>query len=105
MIDTASRTARSAGRAATVDKQALVRAALNEITNNYRQANLSSVAHSYRVSLAYVSECVRAETGKTYKELLQQHRLELAEVQYIFQFISLKDHLIFHGRILLVRIS
>ncbi len=78
MIDTASRTARSAGRAATVDKQALVRAALNEITNNYRQANLSSVAHSYRVSLAYVSECVRAETGKTYKELLQQHRLELA---------------------------
>ena len=78
MIDTASRTARSAGRAATVDKQALVRAALNEITNNYRQANLSSVAHSYQVSLAYVSECVRAETGKTYKELLQQHRLELA---------------------------
>ena len=30
------------------------------------------------MSLASVSECVRAETGRTYKELLQRHRLETA---------------------------
>lgn len=66
------------GRSGTVDKEALVRAALDEIANNYREANLSNVAHAYQVSLAYVSECVRAETGKTYKELLQKHRLEMA---------------------------
>ena len=30
------------------------------------------------VSLAYVSECVRAQTGRTYKELLQKHRMETA---------------------------
>ena len=78
MIETGTRKARAAGRGATVDKQALVRAALDEIVHNYKQANLSSVAHTYQVSLAYVSECVRAETGRTYKELLQQPRLELA---------------------------
>ena len=66
------------GRSGTVNKEALVRAALDEIANNYREANLSNVAHAYQVSLAYVSECVRAETGKTYKELLQKHRLETA---------------------------
>ena len=65
-------------RSGTVNKEALVRAALDEIANNYREANLSNVAQAYQVSLAYVSECVRAETGKTYKELLQKHRLETA---------------------------
>ena len=79
MIQTAMKNVRSAsGRSGVVDKQALVRAALNEISTNYREANLSSVARSYQVSLAYVSECVRAETGRTYKELLQRHRLETA---------------------------
>ena len=57
---------------------ALVRAALQEITQNYREASLSNVARAYGVSLAYVSECVRAQTGKTYKELLQRHRMETA---------------------------
>lgn len=66
------------GRSGTVNKEALVRAALDEIVNNYWEANLSNVARTYEVSLAYVSECVRAETGKTYKELLQKHRLETA---------------------------
>ena len=36
------------------------------------------MARAYGVSLAYVSECVRAQTGKTYKELLQKHRMETA---------------------------
>ena len=39
---------------------------------------LSPARRTYGVSLAYVSECVRAQTGKTYKELLQKHRMETA---------------------------
>ena len=75
MTETGTKDVRAAGRSGAVDREALVRAALDEIVTNYREANLSSVARSY---LAYVSECVRAETGRTYKELLQKHRLELA---------------------------
>ena len=63
---------------AAVSRAELVQAALDEITQNYREASLSNVARSYGVSLAYVSECVRAQTGRTYKELLQKHRMETA---------------------------
>lgn len=66
------------GRSATVSREALVQAALDEITTNYREASLSNVARTYGVSLAYVSECVRTQTGRTYKELLQKHRMETA---------------------------
>ena len=62
----------------TVNRSTLVQAALNEVNQNYREASLSNVAREYGVSLAYVSECVRAETGKTYKDLLQKRRLETA---------------------------
>ena len=65
-------------RGETVSREALVQAALQEITQNYREASLSNVAREYGVSLAYVSECVRAQTGRTYKELLQKHRMETA---------------------------
>ena len=65
-------------RSETVSREALVQAALKEITQNYREASLSNVAREYGVSLAYVSECVRAQTGRTYKELLQKHRMETA---------------------------
>ena len=65
-------------RAEMVSREALVQAALKEITQNYREASLSNVARAYGVSLAYVSECVRAQTGRTYKELLQRHRMETA---------------------------
>ena len=65
-------------RGETVSREALVQAALQEITQNYREASLSNVARTYGVSLAYVSECVRAQTGKTYKELLQKQRMETA---------------------------
>ncbi len=64
-------------RTEAVSRDALVRAALRN-TQNYREASLSNVARAYGVSLAYVSECVRAQTGKTYKELLQKHRMETA---------------------------
>ena len=50
-------------RAEMVSREALVQAALKEITQNYREASLSNVARAYGVSLAYVSECVRAQTG------------------------------------------
>ena len=46
-------------------EEALVQAALQEITQNYREASLSNVARTYGVSLAYVSECVRTQTDKT----------------------------------------
>ena len=52
MIGTGTRDARAAGRGATVDKPAPVRAALDAIVHNYRQDTLSSVAHTYQVSLA-----------------------------------------------------
>ena len=66
------------GRSDPISREVLVQAALQEITQNYREASLSNVARTYGVSLAYVSECVRAQTGKTYKELLQKHRMETA---------------------------
>ena len=65
-------------RTGQISRAELVQAALDEITKNYREASLSNVARSYGVSLAYVSECVRAQTGRTYKELLQKHRMETA---------------------------
>ena len=65
-------------RAEAVSREALVQAALQAIPQNYREASLSNVARSYGVAPAYVSECVRAQTGKTYKELLQKHRMETA---------------------------
>ena len=65
-------------RMEAVSRDALVQAALQEINQNYREASLSNVARAYGVSLAYVSECVRAQTGRTYKELLQKHRMETA---------------------------
>ena len=52
-------------RGETVSREALVQAALHEITQNYREASLSNVARSYGVSLAYVSECVRAQTRRS----------------------------------------
>ena len=42
-------------RGEAVSREALVQAALQEITQNYREASLSNVARSYGVSLAYVS--------------------------------------------------
>ncbi len=61
-----------------IDREELVKAALDEIAHNYREASLSNVAHKFGVSLAYVSECVRIKTGRTYKELLQKRRIETA---------------------------
>ena len=41
------------GRGETISREALVQAALNEITSNYREACLTNVARAYGVSLAF----------------------------------------------------
>lgn len=57
----------------------LVLAALREIEDDCRGASLTRVAQAYHVSLPYVSALVRQATGSTFKELLQQKRLDRAQ--------------------------
>lgn len=57
----------------------LVLAALREIEENCRDACLSEVAARFRVSPPYLSARVKAVTGHTFKELLQQKRLDKAQ--------------------------
>ena len=57
----------------------LVLAALREIEDDCRSASLSRVAEQYHVSLAYLSALIRQATGSTFKELLQQKRLDRAQ--------------------------
>lgn len=57
----------------------LVLAALREIEDDCRGASLSRVAERYHVSLPYLSALVRQATGSTFKELLQQKRLDRAQ--------------------------
>lgn len=56
----------------------LVTQALREVEENYKTANLSSLAEQRGVSVAYVSRLVRSATGKTFKQLLQEKRLTKA---------------------------
>ena len=71
---------------AAVSREELVQAALDEITKNYREASLSNVARSYGVSLAYVSECVRAQTGRTY------HRVPLPSPKMKCRTSAFRQH-------------
>ena len=57
----------------------LVLAALREIEDNCRDASLSYVAERFHVSLPYLSALIRQATGNTFKELLQQKRLDRAQ--------------------------
>ena len=57
----------------------LVLAALREIEDDCRGASLSRVAEQYHVSLPYLSALIRQATGSTFKELLQQKRLDRAQ--------------------------
>lgn len=65
-------------RSQTIDRDKMVEAALTQIQKNYRSASLTEVAQAYGASLAYVSVCVKAQTGKSFKTLLQKRRLEVA---------------------------
>ena len=51
-------------RGETVSREALVQAALQEITQNYREASLSNVARTYGVSLAGLCADALADIGK-----------------------------------------
>ena len=57
----------------------LVLAALREIEDDCRSASLTRVAQMYHVSLPYLSALIRRATGSTFKELLQQKRLDRAQ--------------------------
>lgn len=57
----------------------LVLAALREIEENCRGASMSQVAARFGVSPPYLSARVKAVTGHTFKELLQQKRLDKAQ--------------------------
>lgn len=55
-----------------------VLAALREIEENYRSADLTRLAGRLQVSLPYLSHAVHCATGKTFKELLREKRLAQA---------------------------
>lgn len=55
-----------------------VLAALREIEENYRGADLTRLAGELHVSLPYLSHAVSSATGKTFKELLLEKRLDRA---------------------------
>lgn len=55
-----------------------VLAALREIQDNYRQADLTRLARELHVSLPYLSSAIHAATGKTFKELLLEKRMARA---------------------------
>lgn len=55
-----------------------VLAALREIEENYRGADLTRLAGELHVSLPYLSSAVHAATGKTFKELLLEKRMARA---------------------------
>lgn len=55
-----------------------VLAALREVEENYQDADLTRLAGELHVSLPYLSHAVRSSTGKTFKELLLEKRLDRA---------------------------
>ena len=58
----------------------LVLAALREVEENYRDADLTRLAGQLHVSLPYLSHTIHSSTGRTFKELLLEKRLEQARV-------------------------
>lgn len=56
----------------------VVLAALREIEENYREADLTRLAEEKHVSLSYLSSAVRQATGHTFKDLLREKRLAKA---------------------------
>lgn len=56
----------------------VVLAALREIEEDYRRADLGRLAEERHVSLSYLSSAIRQATGRTFKELLLEKRLAKA---------------------------
>lgn len=59
-------------------RNTLVVDCLREVEEHYGQANLSAIAARHHVSVTYLSNLVKASTGKTFTELLQEKRLARA---------------------------
>ena len=76
---------------------AIVIAALTEIEQNYAAASLGSVAKRCNVSAAYVSNTVKAATGKTFKEHLMEKRLSKAETLLKATALSVGDIIVMVG--------
>ena len=76
---------------------AIVIAALTEIEQNYAAASLGSVAKRCNVSAAYVSNTVKATTGKTFKEHLMEKRLSKAETLLKTTALSVGDIIVMVG--------
>lgn len=76
---------------------AIVIAALTEIEQNYAAASLCSVAKRCNVSAAYVSNTVKAATGKTFKEHLMEKRLSKAETLLKTTALSVGDIIVMVG--------
>lgn len=76
---------------------AIVIAALTEIEQNYAAASLGSVAKRCNVSAAYVSNTVKAATGKTFKEHLMEKRLSKAETLLKTTALSVGDIIVMVG--------
>ena len=76
---------------------AIIIAALTEIEQNYAAASLGSVAKRCNVSAAYVSNTVKAATGKTFKEHLMEKRLSKAETLLKTTALSVGDIIVMVG--------
>lgn len=59
-------------------RQALVQVILEEISSNYKNCNLSSIAKDSHQSLVSLSKMIKQETGHTFLELLQEERFKHA---------------------------
>lgn len=55
-------------------KELMIDAVLQYIDKNYKYATLSEIANELNQSTSYLSKLIKAETNKTFKELLQSRR-------------------------------
>lgn len=62
----------------------VILSALKYVEENYKDANLTELAHSLNQSVCQLSRMVKASTGFTFKQLLQQKRLHKS-VQLLMQ--------------------
>lgn len=79
------------GELAPLEQGGNVLAVLREIEENYPTADLTKLAHGRHVSLSALSSCVHRATGKTFKALLKEKRLEKSAVLLRETTLSVQD--------------
>ena len=72
-------------------------AALREIEENYREANLTELAQTHRLSVSRYSKLLQTATGATFKELLRQKRLTKAAELLSRTSLSVSDIIVAVG--------